>query len=78
MSPLSGHAILCSQGKRGRGAVPSLLCTGLGSVPSLGGAEPVRDVTDTCDVAHGFYVEKEKHGVRLLTRKGRTHAHTYT
>ena len=28
VSPLSGHAILCSQGKWGRGALPSLLCTG--------------------------------------------------
>ena len=28
VSPSSGHAILCSQGKWGRGALPSLLCTG--------------------------------------------------
>ena len=34
VSPLSGHAILCSQGKWGRGAVP-LTYVSLGSVSSL-------------------------------------------
>ena len=28
MSPFSGHAILCKQGRWGRGALPPLLCTG--------------------------------------------------
>ena len=36
VSPLSGHAILCSQGKWGRGAVP-LVRYWCGSVSSLGG-----------------------------------------
>ena len=37
-----GHAILCSQGKRGRGAVPSLLCTGGFCLQSRRGARKLR------------------------------------
>ena len=40
---LSGHAILCSQGKWGRGAVP-LTYVSLGSVPSLGGGLEAKNI----------------------------------
>ena len=43
VSPLSGHAILCSQGKWGRGAVP-LTYVSLGSVPSLGGGLEAKNI----------------------------------
>ena len=43
MSPFSGHAILCKQGRWGRGAVP-LTYVSLGSVSSVGGKGEAKNI----------------------------------